>query len=132
MKKIFTLFVLSLLATLAFGKGGYQRVYMFGIATTFSDSTVVITDVQAVDSAFLGKKGELADRNMFSLQLNVFMDKIMARPNSTCAVYYNTNRKKLEKQYIKLRSRFLTDNTTRLVEVTEPQFEFDQVEHITK
>ena len=49
-----------------------QRVYMFGVAQSFTDSVAVMTDLQGVD-AYIMPNGFLADRSLYSLQFNNYL-----------------------------------------------------------
>ena len=80
------------------------KVYMYAISASFNDSTVYITDVQEVDSAYLVKKTFLGGLKRYTEQLDsYFKEKYGERRTNT--VFFKTTRKKAEKQYVKLRKR---------------------------
>lgn len=107
-----------------------QRVYMFGVATTFNDSTVFLTDIQQLDSVFLTKSGIMSERSIYSYQLETYLQTQRERPNATTAVFWATKRKKVERSFIKVRRRFLNDTTTHLIPLQADEFRFTLVEHI--
>ena len=76
-----------------------RTIYMYGISPSFNDTIVYMTDVQVVDSAYLGGFTSYVD------QLNTyFKEKGDARRTNT--VYFKKTRKKAEKAYTKLRRKY--------------------------
>lgn len=70
--KIRTLLALALLLmpSLMFALQKQERLYVYGVATSFNDSTVYITEIQQLDSAWVDTKtGFLYSRNNYSFQL---------------------------------------------------------------
>lgn len=83
------------------------KVYMFGIAASFNDSIVYFTNVQEVSNAWIESKNNfLLDRGNYSVQLKEFLAQKMQSPQRTCVIYYDTNRTKLEKKFIKIRQLY--------------------------
>lgn len=83
------------------------KMYMFGISASFNDTIIYFTNVQEVDSAWIESRNKfLLDRSNYSLQLKEFLARKMQLPQRTCIVYYNTNRTKLEKKFIKIRQLY--------------------------
>jgi hypothetical protein len=83
------------------------HAYMFGFVASFNDSTVYFTNIQQVDSVWVTKKKMLAGRNNYSYQLREFFAQKRNMPNRTCVVVANTDRKKVEKKYIKMKNKYL-------------------------
>ena len=102
---ILTMAVLTLAGITAEAKKTMvPKMYMFGVAASFNDSIVCFTDVQEVSNAWIeSKSGFLLDRQNYSLQLKEFLNQNKQLPHRTCIVYYNTDRTRLEKKYIKVR-----------------------------
>ena len=101
------------------------KVYMYAISASFNDSTVYITDVQEVDSAYLVKKTFLGGLKRYSEQLdNYFREKNGERRTNT--VFFKTTRKKAEKQYVKLRKRY-TSGDVKLLVLPTGEFTFTAV-----
>ena len=72
--------------------------YMFGYAVSMIDSTAYLTDIQRLDTVILENKTSfLRDRQLYSAQLNAYLEDKLLLSNMTCVVFYNQKRKKLEK-----------------------------------
>ena len=84
------------------------HAYMFGFVASFNDSTVYFTNIQKVDSVWVtDKKSMLAGRNQYSYQLRYYFAQQRDMPNRTCVVVANTDLKKLEKKYAKMKNKYL-------------------------
>lgn len=106
MRKILkaTIIVFIVLSAMpAWGKMKCTPIYIFGTATSFTDSIVYITDIQILDSAWLDDKYDfMVKRNEYSNQLrNYFTDK--GQSARTCHVEFATTEKKILKKYARLR-----------------------------
>ena len=65
-------------------KSKVQKVYLFGFAASFNDSTVYFTDIQEIDSAWVDDKTNfLHDRDQYSYQLRDYLAEKF-EPNRTC------------------------------------------------
>lgn len=88
---------------------GYKqcKVYMFGVATSFNDSTVYFTDVQVLDTACIrtDRTHFLINRADYSYQLRDYLKK-KGMPNPTCITVYATDEKKIYKKFVKIRNKF--------------------------
>ena len=104
----FAIAILASVATTASGKGVMTpRIYMFGFAASFTDSTVYFTPVQAVDSVWIDSKtGFLMGRDNYSLQLKNMLANKMQRPNRTCIVMFGKKRKDLENKFLKMQKLY--------------------------
>ena len=91
--------------TLGKGKGKNKDVYMAGVSASFSDSLIFFTDIQLVDSVELDKDKLLPERQQYSSQLKRFLEG-QGMKNRTCFIYFNTNRKKLEKAIRKMKEEY--------------------------
>ena len=77
--------------------------YMFGYAVSMLDSTAYLTDIQRLDTVILEEKTSfLRDRQLYSAQLNGYLEDSLHLGNMTCAVFYNQKRKKLEKKRLRV------------------------------
>lgn len=106
-----------------------QRVYMFGFAASFVDSVCVMTDLQEVD-AYVMPNGFLADRSLYSLQLNNHLVSNQMLENLTCVVFFDKNKSKAEKKYQKLRKRYREDENVTLQSLGIDQFRFEAEEWV--
>ena len=79
------------------------KMYMFGFAASFNDSIVHFTSVQTVDSVWIDQKTKLmAGRENYSYQLRDYL-ATKNMPHRTCVVFYNLDRKKIEKKYLQMK-----------------------------
>ncbi len=129
-RRLLLLVCLTLGLTNAMAQKPEQRcVYMFGFAASFVDSTAYITDIHTIDSAFVFKKnGFLADRSLYSMQLNQFLQTSMHKDNMTCAVFFNEKKSKLEKTFLKVRRKYSNDPGVLLTPLGKDVFTFQAEE----
>ena len=83
-----------------------KKVYIFGVATTFTSDSVYITDIQQLDSAFIMKSGFLYSRDTYAYQLRDHMKKTGV-DRAVSAVSFAKTREKAEKKYAKISKRYL-------------------------
>lgn len=103
--KHFIITLALLMATLgAQGKNSQvQKLYIFGMAASFTDTIVHFTSIQEVDSAWTDKKKHfLLGREEYSYQLRDYLGAELLMPHRTCVVIYDTKRKKIEKRFAKM------------------------------
>ncbi len=80
--------------------------YIFGYGVSLVDSTAYITDIQRLDTVILEKKTSfLRDRQLYTGQLNAYLEDSLHRTNMTCAVFFSEKRKKLDKVMIRVRKK---------------------------
>ena len=85
------------------------KMYMFGFAASFNDSIVHFTEIQAVDSVWIDAKTKfMAGRENYSYQLRDYLAERVQMPHRTCVVFYNQDRQKLEKEYLKMKRIYTT------------------------
>ena len=72
--------------------------HIFGFATSFNDSTVYLTEIQYVDSAYIGKSNFLFSRENYSYQLQNYL-KSKGIANPTCVTTFAKKQKNIEKKY---------------------------------
>lgn len=129
-----------LISLTAQAKNEVRKAYVFGFASSFNDSTVYITDIQEVDSAwFTSKHHFLVSRENYSYQLRDYLGGI-GEQHRTCMVEYNTDPKKLEKAWNKLYTRYAHNQKKKnnqkqkselppfqIKKLTREQFQFQSV-----
>lgn len=106
-----------------------QQVYMFGCALSFNDSVIIMTDLQPVE-AYMMPNGFLADRSLYSLQLNNYMVGQLQRENMTCAVFFDKKKTRLEKKYQKIRRKYRTGSDFVLQSLGVDAFRFQTEEWV--
>lgn len=97
-----------LLPSVASAINKQERIYAYGLATSFNDSTVYITDIQQIDDAWVDtKSGFLYSRDNYSYQLRDYLKRNgVAHP--TCVTVYGKTRKDVEKKYMAIKKRYTT------------------------
>lgn len=104
-----------------------KPVYAFGIAASFNDSVVYYTDIQILDSVSLGKGGMLPQRELYSYQLKNYVDYHKQKPNYTCMIYFDENKKKLQKEVDRVIAKYRKSRMV-LEEVPVADFKFEKPE----
>lgn len=103
-----------------------KPVYMFGFATSFTDSLAYITDIQLVDSAYLYKNGFLSDRTLYSEQL-ANKTQQMGHANMTCAVFFSPKKAAVEKKYLRVKRRYGRDHGVVVTSLGNNEFRFKAI-----
>lgn len=128
MKYVRMLMALTVVFTLCSAftmKSKDKPVYAFGIAASFNDSVVYYTDIQVLDSVSLGKGGVLPQRELYSYQLKNYVDYHKQKPNYTCMIYFNENKKKLQKEIAKVMGKYKKSKMV-LEELPSADFKFEK------
>lgn len=100
-------------------------VYMYGLSSSFNDSTVYLTDLQLVDSAYFADKHILGGITEYVGQLNTYFTK-KGFERRTNVVFFKKDGTKAEKAYVKLRRRY-TSPDINLVTLGIDEFLFKAV-----
>lgn len=103
-----------------------KRVYMYGVAVDFNDSTTYITDVQFLDSVKINPDGSLRNIANYSLQLKVYLEGTLGETNQTCAIIYSDKKKRLEKRFTKMLKRLQSDKNKILKRIGTDAFMFQK------
>ena len=88
---------------------GYKpaKVYMFGFAASFNDSTVYMTNIQKVDAYLANDRTKfLANREDYSYQLRNYLQTNGLESFPTCVTLYAENESKAMKQFTTLKNRY--------------------------
>jgi len=101
---IFTALALLTIGT-ALAAPKASKIYMFGFAASFNDSTIYLTDIQEVDSAYIGHGGFLYSRENYSYQFREWLSA-QGMKHSTCVTSFADSRSKIEKKYLKMRKQY--------------------------
>lgn len=103
-----------------------KRVYMYGVAVNFNDSTMYMTDVHYLDSMIINKDGSLQNYIGYSMQLKAFLEGTLGETDQTCAVIYSDKKKKLEKRFLRMRKECLAERKQRLKQIGTDSFRFEK------
>ena len=108
------------------------KVYLFGFSASFNDSTVYLTDIQEVDSAWIDDKSKfLQGRDIYAQQLKDYLTSTMQQPNRICFVMYSETLKDIEKQYVKMKRLYTKKSKAAPYDVRyldETMFQFQQIQ----
>jgi len=105
------------------------KVYAYGFSASFNDSIVYFTDIMEVDSAWTNSKTKfLYGRDSYSYQLKNYLQG-QGVDSPTCIVSYDKSRKKVEKKYLKLQSKYTDKKKGNYVvkHISANDFQFEPV-----
>lgn len=103
-----------------------RRVYLYGAAVDFNDSTVYLTDVQHLDSVIVNAEGALSNHAGYALQLKVYLEGTLGEMNQTCAVIYATRKSKIDNEFSKTRYRLESAKDKTLKRISKDEFTFQR------
>lgn len=103
------------------------KVFMFGFAASFNDSTVCFTDIQEVDSAYIDSRTKfLYSRENYSYQLRAYLQQ-QGFVTPTCITVFALSRNDIEKKYEQMRHKYVGNGKFIIKEVKVPDFVFEAV-----
>lgn len=106
-----------------------KRVYIFGFAASFNDSTVYLTEIQPLDSAFINPNNSfLMGRDNYGYQLRDFLAQKFGKNDETCVVMFDEKRKNVEKKYASVMEKYKKEGAYRLQHVTPTDFAFKAID----
>jgi len=125
MKVFASLFVLLMVCSAFSLKGKKQEngMYMVGVSASFTDSLIYFTDIQYVDSVNLGKDKLLPLRQLYSEQLENYLENNLGLQDRTCFIYFDEKKAKLEKVIKKMKAKYQKEGKAILKE-TGADFKF--------
>ena len=124
MRKLILTLVVALTALTASAVNKPEKVYMYGFAASFNDSTVYFTSLQEIDSVYIDSKTKfLYSRDNYSYQLRDYLSA-HGSENYTCTTVFALNRKAAEKKYAKLRKRYTQGGKYTVKDLSKTDFFF--------
>lgn len=107
-----------------------QTAYIFGCSNEFGDSTLCFTGISKVDSAdFLKKEQFLSYRDSYSDQLKDYVEAKLGLKNQTASVFFDTNLKKIQKKYDKMKKKYLAKDAVKMISISPEDFSFTLIEY---
>jgi hypothetical protein len=100
-----------------------QTVYAFGFSASFTDTLVFLTAVQPLDSVHV-EKHMLPGRDEYSYQLKNYLEFNLRQTDRTCAVFFGTDRRSVDKQRAKLITRYRNNNLLKEIAASDFRFEY--------
>lgn len=124
LKILFLLVFMSVATTsTARSKNESAQIYVYGFAASFNDSTVYFTDIQLLDSAYIGKNGFLYGRDSYSYQLKQYLESIgVFQP--TCITCFATSRRAIEKKFASLDKKYIKESYYNIKYITAVDFSY--------
>lgn len=111
---------------------GYRpaKIYMFGFAASFNDSTVYLTDIQTVNAYLINNRTKfLANREDYSYQLRNYLQSNGLEAYPTCITMFAENEKDATKKYLKLKERYEKSKKKYSIKsLKDSQFKYTPVE----
>lgn len=104
------------------------QCYAFGVASSFLDSLMYITDIQVLDSAEISKDGFLTFRSEYSYQLQDYVELKLSKENFIPVIFFNLKKEKLEKEYQKL-LKFYEKRSLDIQNISMGDFTFHKPEN---
>lgn len=103
-------------------------LYVYGFAASFNDSTVYMTNIMVLDSAWVESKNNfLYSRENYSAQLKSYLQE-QGVNNPTCIISFAPTRKKAEKKYMKLRQKYTGKKGAYTIKyIAENDFRFNAI-----
>lgn len=127
MRKYILAISFALLSLAAWSANKPARVYMFGFAASFNDSTVYFTEIQEVDSAYIDAKTKfLYSRENYSYQLRDYLQQ-QGFATPTCITVFALNKKDIQQKYDKMRKRYTGEASYLVKDVKAPWFVFHAI-----
>ena len=124
MRKLILTLVVALTALTASAVNKPEKVYMYGFAASFNDSTVYFTSLQEIHSVYIDSKTNyLYCRDNYSYQLRDYLSA-HGDENYTCTTVFALNRKAAEKKYAKLRKRYTQGGKYTVKDLSKTDFFF--------
>ena len=111
---------------------GYRpaKIYMFGFAASFNDSTVYLTDIQTVNAYLVNNRTKfLANREDYSYQLRNYLHSNGLEAYPTCITMFAENEKDATRKYLKLKERYEKSKKKYSIKsLKDSQFKYTPVE----
>lgn len=103
------------------------KVYVFGLAASFNDSIVYLTNIQELDSAWIDDKNDfLANRSDYSYQLKNYFESQNIN-HRTCIVSYALKRKDINKKYQKIKNKYTKGGNFDIRYINNDDFKFSVI-----
>lgn len=104
-----------------------KTIYAFGVTTSFSEPTIVLTEIQVLDGV-LDKNDFLANEAEYSRQLTTYLTDGKQESDYFSAIYYDTNLNKLKKEKNKLVNKYMKKKNYTINKLAKEDFQFEKLE----
>ncbi len=106
-----------------------NKVYGFGFAASFNDSTVYFTDIQEIENVGVEERTDfLWGREHYSNQLKEYLTNNKFERTRTVVLVFAQNRKDIDKKYLKMKAKYTKGHAFDVKYLTVGEFQFKPVE----
>lgn len=124
---ILLIFAIAFSLNVSAQKSIVQKVYAYGFSASFKDSVVYFTEIQEIDSAWVGVKTKfLEGRENYSYQLKEYFANQGDRQR-TCMIIFALKKKDIEKKYLKMKKKYIKEGKYDIRYLTKSDFLFTAV-----
>lgn len=117
-----------LCSTTSFAKNKNDKgMYLFGVATSLTDSVVYVTEIQHFDNVGMSAVDFSKTISRYSIQLQNFVSVIMDTKFQTGVTFFSAKKKTVEKDKKKVLNRFVKKNKMLMVNIPDEDFKFEFV-----
>lgn len=103
------------------------KIYAFGLAASFNDSTVHFTNIQEIDSAWINDKNDfLIGRENYSYQLRNYLES-QGLPHRTCIICYALKPEQAQKKFNKIRDKYVKRGNNDIKIISNDDFKFTAI-----
>ena len=111
-------------------QGKLSRRYLFGVAQSYSDSTIFITNITPVDGMnYDVKTNTPVGIDLYTASLRDFL-ATQGKTSYVCTTFFFKDIKDAEKKVLKIRKKANKNNATKLMPLAEFKYEYISTEHI--
>ena len=127
-KKLGLLLLFFICFICGFAATKQTKIYMFGVATSFNDSTLYITEISRnklvlnIDS----KTKFLVERDNYSYQLRDYL-KGIGEQTPTATTIFAIEKKEIEKKYLVIKKKYLDPGLYQVKQINNASFTFKAI-----
>ena len=126
-KKLVLLLLFFICFISGFAATKQTKIYMFGVATSFNDSTLYITEIQEISGAYIDSKTKfLVERDNYSYQLRDYL-KGLGEQTPTATTIFAIEKKEIEKKYLVIKKKYLDPGLYQVKQINNASFTFKPI-----
>ena len=126
-KKLVLLLLFFICFISGFSATKQTKIYIFGVATSFKDSTLYITEIQEISNAYIDSKTRfLVERDNYSYQLRDYL-KAIGEQTPTVSTIFATEKKDIEKKYLVIKKKYLDPGLYQIKQIDNTSFIFKPI-----
>ncbi len=131
--KTITAFLFCLMAGIQIAQADQEatkskKIYFFGIAKNYTDSTACLTDICPIDNVAIDKQTNgVVNLELYTEQYSNFL-KQKGKDGYICATFFSDKYKEIEKQFLKQRKKLERSKGMKLDVIAGSDFKFQFVD----